>query len=76
MDPIGELRLALSRLPDSDERRALEETLATAWTTSSEMLGEIGLGIRRIEKAHPVPPEVRAAFERMLVHVHEAWPRL
>ena len=60
---IEELQDAVQLLPKTAEVRALEETLSAAWTTSSEMLGEIGLAIRRVEASTPrLPDEVRKVF--------------
>jgi len=50
----------------------------TAWTSASEMLGEIGLCILRIE-AHGdprVPEGAREALEECMKAVRAVWPRI
>src|SRR5574341_1447834 len=48
----------------------------TAWTSSSEMIGEIGLAILRTQRraAGGLPAEVVSALESCMDHVRQVWP--
>jgi hypothetical protein len=53
----------------------LDSLLKTAWTTSSEMLGEPGQEIRRIEKTHKnvLTPESQKAMKACLGLAGRVW---
>ncbi|MFB3923555.1 MAG: hypothetical protein ACE145_17670 [Terriglobia bacterium] len=50
----------------------------TAWSSSSEMLGEIGLCILRIQRdaGAKLPKEIQIGLERCLGAVRETWPAI
>jgi hypothetical protein len=76
-DFIPELKGAIAELSDSAEVRHLAGTLGSAWTSSSEMLGEIGGAIRSIEAHSPeLPDSVRRSFDRALAEVRKVWPAI
>lgn len=55
----------------------LRGVLTAGWTSSSEMYGEIGLAIRRIEGSNPdLPDSVRAVFARAIEEIHKVWPEI
>lgn len=75
---IDELRIAVAKLRDAGfvvEADDFDSILSAAWTSSSELLGEIGLRIVRITHAHrhEIPPDVQATFESMLCEVEKTW---
>lgn len=46
-----------------------------AWTTGSELVGELGAAIRDFERTQPVAsPSLRSALERCLRIVVRVWP--
>jgi hypothetical protein len=46
-----------------------------AWTTGSELVGELGAAIRDFERAQPVvSPSLRSALERCARIVVRVWP--
>ena len=53
----------------------LQEVQATAYTTSSEWLGELGTAVRRIQAQFRLPPEIGQRLQRVMTAVHQAWPR-
>lgn len=67
---IGSLRSA-GFGPAAD---SLEEIQRTAFTTSSEWLGELGLTIRAIQRDSPVTAQLNADLERVMAVVKGAYP--
>ena len=80
MSPTHEqLRTAVARLREAgftEDAEDFDGILTAAWTSSSELLGEIGIRVVRILRAHggEIPPEVRRIFEAMLTEVENTWP--
>jgi hypothetical protein len=75
------LRDAIERLRTSGWPREAEELDAVAraaYTTSSEMLGEIGRAILRVEcgLGPTLPDDVAELLLRCLVEIRKVWPRL
>jgi hypothetical protein len=80
-DFLPDLKAAADHLDASGFHAEAEEVrgLATAfWTTSSEMLGEIGDALARILRLRgsALPGPVRATFEAALVEIRKVWPSL
>lgn len=76
-DFLSDLRRVTALLHDSPEVRELNRILSSAWTSSSEMLGEIGLAIRRIEKTDSdLPSEVQACFAGAIAEIRKVWPEI
>jgi hypothetical protein len=79
-DLIDELDAVIDKLMNSgfpaeaSELRSM--THETAWTSSSEMLGEIGLWILGIQRslAGELPAEVKKGLARCLKFVRKTWP--
>ena len=56
---------------------ALHQLLhGTAWTTSSELLGEVGLELLRIQRDYEksLAPDTRESLQRCLAAVRKVWP--
>ena len=49
-----------------------------AWTSGSELLGELGLELKRIQELHEphLPSDLMEAISRALEFVREFWPDL
>jgi gamma-glutamylcyclotransferase (GGCT)/AIG2-like uncharacterized protein YtfP len=62
----------------AEEARLLHVLLGTAWTTSSEFLGEVGLVLKKIEAAGAgrLSGEAKIRLEAAFAVVGRAWPRL
>ncbi|MBI2435898.1 MAG: hypothetical protein HYV26_23840 [Candidatus Hydrogenedentes bacterium] len=76
-DFIPDLRRAAAELADSEERRQLFSALEAGWTSSSEMLGQIGKAIRTLEAETPeLPGPVRQSFQRALAEIRKVWPSI
>jgi hypothetical protein len=54
----------------------LETLLNSAWTTSSELLGELGLEIVEFQRCgyEPQREELRNSIEACLSRIRQAWP--
>jgi hypothetical protein len=75
------LRDAIERLRLSGWPREADELAAvasTAYTTSSEMCGEIGSAILRVhQRIEPqLPHEVAELLQRCLLEIRKVWPEL
>jgi len=75
------LRDAVERLRASGwpaEAEELDAVARSAYTTSSEMLGEIGRAILRVERGlgPALPDEVDELLRRCLVEIRTVWPGL
>ena len=79
-DLTGELDAVITRLRECGYVAKAEELRGivheTAWTSSSEMLGEIGLCLLRIQQSlGRVPPAaVNESLARCLKAVRKTWP--
>jgi hypothetical protein len=58
-----------------DEGRDLREVMSAAWTTSSEMIGEIGIVLLRLQR-RTTDTMLRADVEAALREVRKVWPNL
>lgn len=56
----------------ADAARELSDIRSTAWTTSSEWLGELGLAVARV-KAYDLPDEVIPRLRRIHKATSAAW---
>lgn len=56
----------------------LEARAFSAYTTSSELLGEHGIAIREFLRSDgaAVPPTVKAKLDQCLKQIRKVWPRL
>jgi hypothetical protein len=63
-----------SRLPDA--ARLLATVQATAFTTSSEWLGELGAAVTQIREETEIPPTLDDKLEIIMQAVRRAWPSI
>lgn len=76
MDLLG-ARLSAEGLPD--HARKLHTLIHdVAWTTGSELLGELGVELKRIQDLHDphLPSDLSEAIARSLHFVRKYWPEL
>lgn len=66
----------LHRAELHDAAKLLEDWRSTAYTTSSELLGELGLVIRKIQKQYKIEKSINADLKRLLDQVHSVWPSI
>jgi hypothetical protein len=70
----GEVIQKLHRAELHDAAKLLEDWRSTAYTTSSELLGELGLVIRKIHKQYKINKSINVDLSRLLDEVHGVWP--
>lgn len=63
---------------EEDARSQQEIAFETAWTSSSEMVGEIGLAIRGIQERGRgrLPKDVARGLEDCMRFVRKVWPKI
>ena len=74
-EPFHALASSLKAHGFAAHARRLEDILGGTWTTSSELLGELGgavLAIRR--ECAPLAPDQKRLVRDCLREVHRAWP--
>ncbi len=61
---------------EEDARNLRDVAFETAWTSSSEMIGEIALAIFRVQQRARgrLPKEVAKALDLCMHHVKGVWP--
>jgi hypothetical protein len=80
-DIIPELKIAIQELRSagfSAEASELESKISTAYTTSSELLGDIGISIKSILKniGSKLPNKTKRKLESCSIQVSKVWPDL
>lgn len=79
-DPLEALTRAMDGLRaggfEGEAKELRRLAFDTAWTSSSEVIGEIGLAILRIQRreAGRLPAEIAKALESCMDHVRQVWP--
>jgi len=73
---VSESREAMVELGLTEAAAAFGEVQATAHTTRSEWLGNLGATVRRIKSGFTLPSELQAQLDRIMAEVHRVWPRL
>lgn len=69
---IGKLREAgLSTAADS-----LSTLRGSAWTTSSELIGELGLAVLRLQRQPGLPADLMQLTQRCMSEVRKVWPHI
>jgi hypothetical protein len=58
------------------DARTLENVRATAYTSSSEWLGDLGLAVREIEKQQILDESLKAEMAAILTEVEKTWPEI
>lgn len=77
-EPFERLIISLRRDGLSAESDRLNDLIhKVAWTTGSEMIGELGLAVRKIKKEHPkgLSEESKMNIRECLKGVRRIWPR-
>ena len=54
----------------------LERVQSTAYTTSSEWLGELGSAVREVQHQRIIDSEINFGLHRIMRLVHSVWPLL
>ncbi len=80
-DFLPALRASLEQLRGlglGQDTAELEQIVNGAWTSSSEMLGEIGLGLLRLESrlGTRCPDAIKDEFSKYLREVRKVWPAI
>ncbi len=73
--PFDELitRFREHGFPESADRLAM--LMRSAWTSSSELIGELGLTVLQFQREQPsVRPELREVLDRCMREVRKVWP--
>ena len=79
-DFLGALSNAIDGLRaaglDEDAAKLRDLAFETAWTSSSEMIGEIGLAILGVQQRARgrLPKEVAKSLDSCMHHVKQVWP--
>ena len=74
-DPFRALAAALKQGGFPDHAGRLEAVLDGTWTTSTELLGELGAAVLVIRKeCRPATAEQRTLSRQCLREVRKAWP--
>jgi hypothetical protein len=74
-EPFYALASALKESGFTTHSRRLESILNGTWTTSSELIGELGLAVVAVRKeCKPLSPAQKALLKECLRQVRKAWP--
>ncbi len=75
-DPFDELIRELRAQGLADAADSLASIKAAAWTTSSEMLGELGMAILRIQSENArASNDLQRLLGRCMDEVRKVWPQ-
>ena len=58
----------------ADAADTLSSLKGSAWTTSSEMIGELGLVVLRLKAQSGLPADVVTLADRLMREVRKVWP--
>ena len=71
------IRVLITNLRENGlDASALEEVQSTAYTTSSEWLGELGLAVRKVQEQVIKDHSISDRLLRLMRLVHSVWPEL
>lgn len=74
-EPFYSLAAALKVSGFADHSTRLEKVLNGTWTTSSELIGELGLVVIAIrEECRPLTADQKALVKECMKQVRRAWP--
>lgn len=74
-EPFHALAAALNKGGFAAHGRRLESVLNGTWTTSTELVGELGLVVVAVRKeCKPLAPDQKALVKECLRQVRKAWP--
>jgi len=73
--PFEELVSKLRKRGFDEGAEEIAILMSLAWTTSSEMIGELGRAVLRFQREHPgVSTDLRDALDRCMNEVRIFWP--
>jgi hypothetical protein len=73
---VADLSAELEAVGFANAAKMLNLVNSTAFTTSSEWLGELGTTVKRIRVDVRVPRELDVKLDRIMVAVRRAWPEM
>jgi hypothetical protein len=74
-EPFRALASSLKASGYESHASRLEDTLNGTWTTSSELIGELGSAVLEIRReCSPLTPDQKRLVKDCLREVHRAWP--
>jgi len=74
-EPFHALAAALKLSGFTDHSTRLENVLGGTWTTSSELIGELGVVVIAIRKeCRPLTSDQKALVKECMKQVRKAWP--
>lgn len=76
-DPFDELVQQLTKHGFWDAAVSISSVRSSGWTTSSEMIGRLGIEILKIQSGiTAAPEELGEALERCMKEVRKVWPQI
>lgn len=73
--PFEELVIKLRENGFGDGADEIAMLMSSAWTTSSEFIGELGRAVMRFQREHPVvSTDLRDVLDRCMREVRIVWP--
>jgi len=73
--PFDELATKFREHGFSEGADEIAMLMSSAWTTSSEFIGELGQAVLRFQRAHPsISADLRDALDRCMKEVRIVWP--
>ena len=70
---VGNVIQKLRQAELHDAAKSLEDWRTTAYATSSELLGELGLVIQKIQKQYKTDKSISQELKRLIDEVHRDW---
>jgi len=75
LEPFDELIVQLRAHGFSTAAESIAGVRTSTWTSSSEMIGELGLAVLKIQsQAAAAPVELKQALRCCMKEVHKVWP--
>ena len=74
--PFDELIAKLRESGLGGHADVLSELKGQAWTTSSEMIAELGHAVLRLRKQPELPAEIARLIGRCMSEVRKVWPNI
>lgn len=74
--PFDELIVKLRACGLDGHADSLSQLKGMAWTTSSELIGELGRAVLRLRKQPELPAEIAQLVGRCMSEVRKVWPNI
>jgi len=75
--PFDELVIELRKHGYGESADDVATLMRSAWSSSSEYIGELGQAVLRFQRAHPiVAPDLRNVLDRRMREVRIVWPEI